>query len=165
MDRARQVFASRARDQRRPGDPAVRDRPRDARRRDQHDAAGAGDSGELRFQCRRVTERRAQGAARHDRHVRCQRVGEQTANPDASAIRKQLIQTYMYFLSAPFLAVAVYYLLQVIASSVAEPVLVVIAFASGLMSNAAVGAIMAFADNVLEKARQPKAAAGNPVAY
>ena len=61
------------RDQRRPGDPAVRDRPRDARRRDQHDAAGAGDSGELRFQCRRVTERRAQGAARHDRHVRCQR--------------------------------------------------------------------------------------------
>lgn len=91
-------------------------------------------------------------------------VGEQTANPDASAIRKQLIQTYMYFLSAPFLAVAVYYLLQVIASSVAEPVLVVIAFASGLMSNAAVGAIMAFADNVLEKARQPNAAAGNPVA-
>lgn len=74
---------------------------------------------------------------------------------DQSGIRQKLIETYMYFLSAPFLAVAVYYLLQVIATSVAEPVLVVIAFATGLMSNTAVGAIMAFADSWLAKAQKP----------
>ncbi len=85
---------------------------------------------------------------------------------DQAGIRQQLIETYMYFLSAPFLAVAVYYLLQVIATSVAQPVLVVIAFATGLMSSTAVGAIMAFADTWLAKAKgtasteQAQAAAG-----
>ncbi len=69
-------------------------------------------------------------------------------------IRKELIETYMYFLSAPFLAIAVYYLLQVAASTVNQPILVVIAFASGLMSNTVVGAIIAFADRVLHRAQQ-----------
>lgn len=59
------------------------------------------------------------------------------------------------FLSAPFLAIAVYYLLQVAASTVNQPILVVIAFASGLMSNTVVGAIIAFADRVLHRAQQP----------
>jgi hypothetical protein len=86
--------------------------------------------------------------------------GAATSTKDPSVIRRDLIETYMYFLSAPFLAVAVYYLLQVLATSVAEPVLVVIAFASGLMSNATVGAIMAFADSTLERLKKP----GNPAA-
>jgi hypothetical protein len=75
---------------------------------------------------------------------------------NASVIRQDLIETYMYFVSAPFLAVAVYYLLQIVASSVAEPVLVVIAFASGLMSESAVGAIMAFADDFLKRQKERK---------
>jgi hypothetical protein len=83
------------------------------------------------------------------------RKGPAGAKADQSGIRQTLIETYMYFLSAPFLAVAVYYLLQVIATSVAEPVLVVIAFATGLMSNTAIGAIMAFADTQLAKAKSP----------
>jgi len=75
---------------------------------------------------------------------------------DASVIRQRLIETYMFFLSAPFLAIAVYYLLQIVASSVAEPVLVVIAFASGLMSESAVGAIMTFADDFLKQQKEHK---------
>jgi hypothetical protein len=74
-----------------------------------------------------------------------------------SVIRQELIETYMYFLSAPFLAVAVYYLLQIVASSVAVPVLVVIAFASGLMSESAVGAIMTFADDFLKQQKEKSA--------
>lgn len=78
-----------------------------------------------------------------------------TRRKETWVIRKELIETYMYFLSAPFLAIAVYYLLQVAASTVNQPILVVIAFASGLMSNTVVGAIIAFADRVLHRAQQP----------
>jgi hypothetical protein len=80
--------------------------------------------------------------------------GERVGQGVAATIRKDLIETYMYFLSAPFLAIAVYYLLQVIATSVAEPVLVVIAFATGLMSNTVIGSIIAFADATLKKVQQ-----------
>lgn len=73
-------------------------------------------------------------------------------------IRKELIETYMYFLSAPFLAIAVYYLLQIAANSVNEPILVVVAFASGLMSDSVVGTIVSAADRVL-KAEKDKGAA------
>ena len=52
-----------------------------------------------------------------------------------------------------------YYLLQIVASSVAEPVLVVIAFASGLMSESAVGAIMTFADDFLKQQKEQSAEA------
>jgi hypothetical protein len=74
----------------------------------------------------------------------------------AAAIRRDLIETYLYFISAPFLVIAVYYLLQVLANSVAEPVLVVIAFATGLMSDATVGAIMNFADSTLQKIKMSR---------
>lgn len=62
-----------------------------------------------------------------------------------SQIRMKLIQNYMYLLSAPFLAIAVYYLLQVIASQVAQPVLVLMGFATGLTSDTMVRAIIEFA--------------------
>jgi hypothetical protein len=86
--------------------------------------------------------------------------GEQVRDADATSVRRDLIETYMYFISAPFLAIAVYYFLQVIATSVAEPVLVVIAFATGLMSNTVVGSIIAFADVTLRKAQGSPGAAG-----
>ncbi len=79
--------------------------------------------------------------------------GERVQDVEAAKIRKHLIETYMYFISAPFLAIAVYYLLQVVATSVAEPVLVVIAFATGLMTNTVIGSIIAFADATLKKAQ------------
>jgi hypothetical protein len=70
---------------------------------------------------------------------------------DPQGIRKELIETYMYFVSAPFLAIAVYYLLQVVAKTVGTPTLVVIAFATGLMSNTVIGSIIAFADKMFKK--------------
>ena len=51
-----------------------------------------------------------------------------------SGIRKELINNYMSLLSAPFLAIAVYYLLQVIGTSIADPVLVLVALGAGLVS-------------------------------
>jgi hypothetical protein len=81
------------------------------------------------------------------------RPAAETEISDPTRIRKELIETYMYFLSAPFLALAVYYLLQVIANSVSEPAMVVVSFATGLMSNTVVGSIVAFADKILKKAQ------------
>jgi uncharacterized membrane protein HdeD (DUF308 family) len=48
-------------------------------------------------------------------------------------------------LSAPFLAIAVYYLLQAAAEKISTPVLVVMAFATGLMAESVVDAIRTFA--------------------
>jgi hypothetical protein len=69
-------------------------------------------------------------------------------------IKRRLIETYLYFLSAPFLVIAVYYLLQVVATSVTQPTLVVVAFGTGLMSNTAVEAIITFADGILENVKK-----------
>ena len=63
-------------------------------------------------------------------------------------IRQELIQLYMYFISAPFLAIAAYYLVQVVANSVTTPALVVTAFATGLTSNAVVSAIIKSAEGL-----------------
>src|SRR5262249_3382395 len=82
-----------------------------------------------------------------------------SSNPKApsqkgfTALRMELIETYMYFVSAPFLTIAVSYLLQVIATTRQERVLVVIAFAPGLMSDTVVGTIVVFADGWLQKAK------------
>ena len=74
----------------------------------------------------------------------------------AGDIRRELIENYMYLLSAPFLAVAMYYLLQVLAEQVTQPVLVLMAFATGLVSRAVIGGIIDFAESRLlsEKRRQ-----------
>jgi hypothetical protein len=56
----------------------------------------------------------------------------------------------MYLLSAPFLAITVYYLLQVVAESVAGPVLVLMAFATGLISDTIVSWIIEFARKTLK---------------
>ena len=69
-----------------------------------------------------------------------------------SDIRRELIENYMYLLSAPLLAIAMYYLLQVVAQQAAKPVLVVMAFATGLISKAVIGGIIQFAErNVLDR--------------
>jgi hypothetical protein len=57
----------------------------------------------------------------------------------------------MYLLAAPFLAIAVYYLLQVVATTTATPVLVVMAFATGLISDTIVSGITRFAESALAK--------------
>lgn len=73
-------------------------------------------------------------------------------------VRKEVIQQYMYLLSAPFLAIAVFYLLQVIATSISEPVLVLMAFSAGLTSEMIISAIIDFAENTVERMRssEPK---------
>ena len=74
----------------------------------------------------------------------------------AGDIRQELIENYMYLLSAPLLAIAMYYLLQVMADQLTQPVLVIMAFATGLVSKAVIGGIINFAEDKLlgEKRRQ-----------
>ncbi|HEY6206433.1 MAG TPA: hypothetical protein VIW21_09740 [Chthoniobacterales bacterium] len=78
-----------------------------------------------------------------------------------SGIRKDLIDTYMGLISAPFLAIAVYYLLQMIATDIAEPVLVLVAFATGFISDSIVTAITTFASDTIKswQGRKPESAA------
>ena len=76
----------------------------------------------------------------------------------AFGIREELIRNYMYLLSAPFLAIAIYYLLQIIATQVSQPVLVVMAFVTGLASELIVASILAFADRTLEALPKKKPA-------
>ena len=73
-------------------------------------------------------------------------------------IRRELISNYMYLLSAPFLAIAVYYLLQLIATNTAEPVLVLMAFSTGLVSDRIISRITEFAEDTLgAKAKKEEA--------
>jgi hypothetical protein len=76
----------------------------------------------------------------------------------AAIIRKQLIDSYMYLLAAPFLAIAVFYMLQVVATTTATPVLVVMAFATGLISDSIVSGIMSFAESTIAKVSPGKEA-------
>jgi hypothetical protein len=69
--------------------------------------------------------------------------------PRGAEIRRQVIETYMYFLSAPVLVIAVYYLLKAVATPT-QPALVVIAFATGLMTNTAAKAIVRYADKLFK---------------
>jgi hypothetical protein len=65
------------------------------------------------------------------------------------SVRKKVIDQYMYLFSAPFLGIAVYYLLQIIATNVAEPVLVLMAFSAGLISESIVSKIIELAKQYL----------------
>ena len=67
----------------------------------------------------------------------------------AGELRADTIKNFMYLISAPFLAVGVYYLLQLLADSVSTPVLVVMAFATGLNSDKIVEAIAKAAEDHL----------------
>jgi len=73
----------------------------------------------------------------------------------AADIRRRLIETYMYFLSAPALAITVYYLLQAV-GTVTQPTLVVVAFATGLITNTVAEAIIAFTDNILHNLKKKR---------
>jgi hypothetical protein len=79
------------------------------------------------------------------------RVNTEEGTVAVSGIRKDLIDTYMGLISAPFLAIAVYYLLQVIATKIAEPVLVLVAFATGFISDSIVTAITQLASEMISK--------------
>jgi hypothetical protein len=84
----------------------------------------------------------------------------QTAQQHAGCeLRKKVIDQYMYLLSAPFLAIAVYYLLQIIANSVTEPVLVLMSFSAGLTSELIVSSIVSFAWSTLRGRAPGKGAA------
>ena len=74
-----------------------------------------------------------------------------------SGIRQEIIESYMGLLSAPFLAIAIYYVLQVVATSVAEPILVLMAFATGLISDSVVTWIIDYAQDFLGKNKKQKA--------
>lgn len=73
-------------------------------------------------------------------------------------IRRKLIENYMYLFSAPLLAVGMYYLMLVLAEQVTEPVLVVMAFATGLVAKAVVGGIIQFAEErfLTQKPEEPR---------
>lgn len=71
------------------------------------------------------------------------------SGPTAGDIRRELIENYMYLLSAPLLAIAMYYLLQVLANEVAQSVLVIMSFATGLVSKAVIRGIIEFAESKL----------------
>lgn len=92
--------------------------------------------------------------------------GQPASSPDSGAngqerrrpstppgIRMELVQLLMYVLSAPFLAIAVYYMLLIVAKEIAQPVLVIMAFATGLASELIVSWIIEFAE---EKFRHPR---------
>jgi hypothetical protein len=78
---------------------------------------------------------------------------------EGCCVRKKIIDQYMYLLSAPFLAIAVYYLLQIVAQNVAEPVLVLMAFSAGLISERVVSAIVELADKTLSGSKTKTAEA------
>ena len=58
-------------------------------------------------------------------------------------LRQELIVQYMYLLTAPVLAIVSYYLLSMVEARLAEslPIVVLMAFASGLLSEAVLGTI------------------------
>jgi len=68
----------------------------------------------------------------------------------SSGIRKELIDNYMYLLSAPFLGIAVYYTLQVIGNNTSESVLVIVSFGTGFTSDAIVASITTFANGIVQ---------------
>jgi len=68
-----------------------------------------------------------------------------------AGIRRDIIESYMGLISAPFLAIAIYYVLQIVATSVAEPILVLMAFATGLISDVVVNWIINFARSTLQQ--------------
>ena len=86
-------------------------------------------------------------------------VNEEEQRRYTFAFRRALIQNFMYLLSAPFLAMAVYYLLQVVANEPARPVLVLIAFATGLIADTLVNRIIRFAQDTLRLAPEHRASA------
>lgn len=67
-------------------------------------------------------------------------------------IRKSLVQNIMYFAAAPFLGIAVYYLLRVLATEVTLPVLVIAAFATGLVSDTIVEKVIEIAGQTIKPA-------------
>ena len=71
---------------------------------------------------------------------------------DAAALRGDAIEQFMYLLSAPFLAIAVYYLLQIAAEEISTPVLVVMAFFTGLKSDRIVEAIRRIGERRIDAA-------------
>lgn len=66
-------------------------------------------------------------------------------------IREQVIEIYMALISAPFLAIAIYYLLQVIATNIAKPLVVLVSFSTGFISDSIVKAITNFATAMVNK--------------
>ncbi len=69
---------------------------------------------------------------------------------DASCdIRQEVIAQHMYLLAAPFLAIAVYYLLQILAQDIAQPVIVLMSFSAGLISERIVAAVIGVAERTL----------------
>lgn len=77
--------------------------------------------------------------------------------------RADLIRQYMYLFTAPFLAIVAYYMLFLIQAELASivPIVVLISFSCGLLSEAVVGTIVASSDAYLARVRQ-KAGAVTP---
>jgi hypothetical protein len=79
-------------------------------------------------------------------------LGDDEQRRRISAFRRALVQNIVYLLAAPFLAMAVYYLLQSIAAEPSRPLVVVIAFLTGLIADSLIGGIFRFAEHALKSA-------------
>ncbi len=76
--------------------------------------------------------------------------------------RKRVIELYLNIVAAPFLAIAVYYLIQAVSGDTLQPTFVVIAFATGLFSDVFVAKIKKFIASRGEEAEEDAAAALQP---
>lgn len=65
--------------------------------------------------------------------------------------RSGLIQNFMYLLSAPFLAIAAFYLLHLAGEQIGTPILVVVGFATGLISDKVVEGIIRVGEKMFGK--------------
>ncbi len=77
--------------------------------------------------------------------------------------RGELISQYLYLITAPVLAIVMYYLLGIVNESLAVsiPIVVLISFASGLMSESVLGTITFYIDKSLKDLREGDGGRGN----
>jgi hypothetical protein len=80
---------------------------------------------------------------------------EGTLTEQTAQWRQSLITQHMYLLSAPFLAIAVYYVLDWLQLSSKVPILVIVSFSVGLISDKILGTILGLAETFVDKGEPP----------
>lgn len=95
---------------------------------------------------------RAESSTISQRPIAATETPEQLLLRQTSEWRKGLITQHMYLLSAPFLAIAVYYLLAWL-DLLKQPALVLVSFSVGLISDKIVGRITGVASGIVDASR------------
>jgi hypothetical protein len=76
-------------------------------------------------------------------------LGDDEQRRRISAFRRALVHSFVYVLAAPFLAAALYYLVQGVASEPSRPLLVLLAFLTGLAAESLMSGIFRVAETTL----------------